>query len=297
MMITRNMRKTLTSISLYDIYKICNLLTKSDFDILYKAYSQNDLDNYIQMDILNKYISNDTTNPNIEPLARAKILEDLEEYLQSRYHGILGSELISVKNHKPDYFNKLYSKARKELSERKPNTRINMCSFLLAMLFSFKEYINTVSNELRQDQLETLSSLFSEAETNIHSLAVSTQNDSNFLICCFASFIKNRTKDHIIYGIQGNWIGWINESKDEVCLLISSSFYKDYVSYVRAHKSYNVFYSKSEFIRKVLIPHGLTENRMAGTKDRYNKERVFEGNRYSVLAINYNELTNYLHES
>lgn len=224
-------------------------------------------------------------------------IEEFKEFIAdiavNRYHELLLNEYIYTKNYKPKFFNNLYSKAEKELKKslsgkKYDRVQVSRCSFLLAAMISFKDYIDDCLPEAAED----FNQYFQTFNNTILQMCCEIPNksiDNSTALSEFSAFLKTQIDNNtIIDATSGtdSQIGWIDRKKNKIYLKNTSgnNFYDDFQKYLIKH-SERIEISKQAFVRDILEEKGIITARYAGGGKRYDSERKIGEKKYRVLVL------------
>lgn len=241
-------------------------------------------------------IKSDIANYNLKKLSYKKIkvyTELMKDIAVDRYYDVLINEYIYTQNYKPQYFNNLYSKAEKELKKslsgkKYDRVQVSRCSFLLAAMISFKDYIDDCLPEAAED----FNQYFQTFNNTILQICCEISNksiDNSTALSEFSAFLKTQIDNNtIIDATSGtdSQIGWIDRKKNKIYLKNTSgnNFYDGFQKYLIKHGE-RIEISKQAFVRDILEEKSIITARYAGGSKRYDSERKIGEKKYRVLVL------------
>ncbi len=223
----------------------------------------------------------------------------LKELAIKRYRNIIVSNYIHTKRYNPRYFTDLYCEAKKELNVKGAvSEQVKRCSFLLAAMMSFKEYVHEKMSEkysyIVDGYTENLRQILSKKCFDKSRAEIGKDE----ALLEFNNFISEQISNGQIRDINSDTdavIGWLNNSDDELILKNEKNvcvFYKQFLQYLHNKNKYTKL-RKTKFVSDVLEYNGIIEKHPAGDTERYDKERTINGKKQRVLVLNYKALKEY----
>ncbi len=221
--------------------------------------------------------------------------ETMADIVVERYHELLLNEYIYTKNYIPQYFNNLQSQARKYLKDNlkgKKYDRVQLahCSFLLAAMISFRNYINDRLSEA-SDDFNKYFQEFNNIVLQMCCTPLSKNIDNATALSEFSAFLKAEINKNTIVDIESGAdsnIGWIDRKKNKIYLKNTrgNNFYDKFKRYLIGRHEYFEL-SKPDFVRDILESYGIINVRYAKGVKRYDFERKIlkDHDKFRVLVL------------
>ena len=239
------------------------------------------------------------TNSDFKKISDKKIktyIEIMADIAVDRYREVLINEYIYTQNYKPQYFNNLYTNAEKELKEillgkKYDRVQVSRCSFLLAAMVSFKNYVD----ECLPEKSESFDKYFQEFQ-DIAIKMCNTPPDRNIdnatLLSEFSAFLKSEINSNAIIDIElrtDSDTGWIDRKMKKIYLdnARNKDFYGKFTKYLMGHDKRTKL-SKRAFNRDVLEANGIIIPRTASKNtnvERYDYEHKIGDKKHRVLVL------------
>lgn len=281
--------------------------TMKEFEALEKEYSDenrmiihNFAKRYYDKHLLEceHQFANKNTRANLE-----RYVDMIAKTMTERYVEMLVNSYISTSSHHPTYFDNLHKKAEKYLKDnlkgkKYDHVQASHCSFLLAAMFSFKDYIDNRLPEVSDDFNK-----YFQAFNNIVLQMCCTPLDENIdnatTLSDFAAFLKLQIESGFIIDRNSEIdsdIGWIDRKENKIFIKNSKDgkFYDKFKQYlIDRNKHFDL--SKQAFVRDVLAENGVINARTSSKKtkvQRYDSERKILKDRpkFRVLVLNCDSL-------
>ncbi len=219
----------------------------------------------------------------------------MADIVVERYHELLLNEYIYTKNYRPKYFNNLQSKARKYLKDNlkgKKYDRVQLahCSFLLAAMISFRNYINDCLSEV-SDDFNKYFQEFNNIVLQMCCTSLSKNIDNATALSEFSAFLKAEINKNTIVDVESGAdsnIGWIDRKENMIYLKNTrgNNFYDKFTKYLICHNEY-FEPNKLDFVRDILELYGIINVRYAKGVKRYDFERKIlkDHDKFRVLVL------------
>lgn len=218
--------------------------------------------------------------------------------MTKRYIEMLVNSCISVSSHHPTYFDNLHKDAEKYIKDNLKGKKFDAvkashCSFLLAAMVSFKDYIDNCLPEVSED-FNKYFQAFNNTVLQMCCTPINKNIDNSTALFEFKAFIKLQIENGFIIDrnseIDSN-IGWIDRKENKIFLKNSKDgkFYDKFKQYlIDRNKRFDL--SKQAFVRNVLAEKGLINSRTSSQKTkvkRYDSERKILKDRpkFRVLVL------------
>jgi len=245
------------------------------------------------------HVFNDCEEPFFQKNDSWNEVEDFKETMADiaveRYHELLLNEYIYIKNYRPKYFNNLLSQSKKYLKDNlkgKKYERVQLahCSFLLAAMISFRDYINDRRPEVSDDFNKYFQG-FNNIVLQMCCTPLSKNIDNATILSEFSAFLKAEINKNTIVdvesGVDSN-IGWIDRKENKIYLKNTrgNNFYNKFTKYLKGRHEYFES-SKPAFVRDILESNGIINARYAKGEKRYDFERKIlkDHDKFRVLVL------------
>lgn len=217
----------------------------------------------------------------------------IADNMAERYIEMLVNSCISISKHYPTYFDNLHKKAEKYLKdnlkrEKYDHVQLSRCSFLLASMISFRDYINNCLSEASED-FNKYFKVFNNIILQMCCTPLYKKIDNSTVLSKFSAFIKAQIDNNAIIDAElgtDSEIGWIDRQKNKIYLKNTSgnNFYNDFQKYLIEHNE-RIEISKQAFVRDILDANCIINARYAGDGKRYDYERKIGDKKYRVLVL------------
>lgn len=224
--------------------------------------------------------------------------EIIADIAVDRYHELLISKYIYTKRYKTNYFNDLLSKAKVYLKDnlngkKYDRVQVSRCSFLLAAMISFRDYIDNCLPKASED-FNKYFQAFNNIILQMCCTPLCKNIDNTTVFSEFSAFLKTQIDNNAIIDTEldtDSEIGWIDRKKNKIYLKNTSgnNFYDKFTIYLKDRHE-NFALSKQAFVQDVLAGNGIIRARTVSknTKvQRYDYERkILEGHdKFRVLVL------------